>query len=150
MLPATTQRVSAHSSEAVNLRILHQTRMRIAWYERHPQQIDTRLRELDEEWDIERMLEANAASLAFTGSVLALTHNARWAFLSAGVAAFLFQHALQGWCPPLPVLRRLGFRTEREINIERMALKALRGDFGKLTAAPDDTRSAHAMMSALS
>ncbi|WP_111420331.1 efflux transporter outer membrane subunit, partial [Rhodoplanes roseus] len=27
---------------------------------------------------------------------------------------FLFQHAIQGWCPPVPILRRLGFRTELE------------------------------------
>jgi hypothetical protein len=42
---------------------------------------------------------------------------------------FLLQHAVQGWCPPLPLLRRLGVRTADEINEERYALKALRGDF---------------------
>jgi hypothetical protein len=47
------------------------------------------------------------------------------------VAGFLLQHALQGWCPPLPVLRRLGVRTADEINQERYALKALRGDFAQ-------------------
>jgi hypothetical protein len=30
--------------------------------------------------------------------------------LPALVTAFLFQHAVQGWCPPVPILRRLGFR----------------------------------------
>lgn len=45
------------------------------------------------------------------------------------MTGFLFQHAIQGWCPPLPILRRLGFRTAEEINQERYALKALRGDF---------------------
>jgi hypothetical protein len=35
------------------------------------------------------------------------------------------QHALQGWCPPVPILRRLGFRTAREIFEERLALKSL-------------------------
>ena len=48
------------------------------------------------------------------------------------VTAFLFQHAIQGWCPPLPILRRLGFRTAREIDTERTALKALRGDFANV------------------
>jgi len=42
------------------------------------------------------------------------------------VAAFLLQHAVQGWCPPLPVFRRLGVRTADEINDERVALKAVR------------------------
>jgi hypothetical protein len=44
-------------------------------------------------------------------------------------------HAVQGWCPPVPVLRRLGFRTASEIDHERYALKALRGDFEKFGAA---------------
>jgi hypothetical protein len=35
------------------------------------------------------------------------------------------QHALQGWCPPVPVLRRLGYRTQPEIEEERCALRAL-------------------------
>ena len=51
------------------------------------------------------------------------------------VTAFLFQHAVQGWCPPVPILRRMGFRTADEINRERYALKALRGDFQPVQAA---------------
>jgi hypothetical protein len=34
----------------------------------------------------------------------------------------LLWHAAIGWCPPLPVFRRLGFRTEREILAERETL----------------------------
>jgi hypothetical protein len=49
--------------------------------------------------------------------------------LPAIVAGFLLQHALQGWCPPVPLFRHLGFRTAAEIDEERYALKALRGDF---------------------
>ncbi len=48
------------------------------------------------------------------------------------VTGFFFQHALQGWCPPLPILRRMGFRTSADINEERNALKALRGDFDQI------------------
>ena len=43
-------------------------------------------------------------------------------------------HGLQGWCPPVPFLRRMGFRTASEIDYERYALKALRGDFKDVTA----------------
>jgi hypothetical protein len=102
---------------------------RLAYYETHPDQIPTRLEELDREWDIERTLEANASTLAFTGTMLAATVDRRWLALPAIVTGFLFQHAMQGWCPPLPILRRLGFRTAEEINQERYALKALKGDF---------------------
>ena len=55
--------------------------------------------------------------------------------LPIAVAGFLLQHAVQGWCPPVPVMRRLGFRTEREIDAERTALKALRGDFREINPA---------------
>ncbi len=45
------------------------------------------------------------------------------------VGGFLLQHAVQGWCPPLPVFRQMGVRTQTEIDEKRAALKALRGDF---------------------
>jgi hypothetical protein len=61
--------------------------------------------------------------------VLGLTVNRKWFMLPAGVAAFLLQHAIQGWCPPLSVFRRMRVRTADEINEERFALKAMRGDF---------------------
>ena len=94
-----------------------------------------RLAELDREWDIERCLETTAASLALVGTALGATVNRRWYALPAAVGAFLMQHALQGWCPPLPLLRRLGVRTADEINQERYALKALRGDFAPVSRA---------------
>jgi len=87
------------------------------------------LAELDREWDIERVLEANAASVSLIGSTLGFTIDRRFFALPMVVAAFLLQHALQGWCPPVPLFRHLGFRTASEIDHERYALKALRGDF---------------------
>lgn len=45
---------------------------------------------------------------------------------------FLLMHAVQGWCPPIPVLRRFGVRTTFEIDRERNALKALRGDYREM------------------
>ncbi len=76
-----------------------------------------------------RPIEANAATLALTDVVLGATGDRRWLLLPAAVTAFLLQHAIQGWCPPVPVLRRRGFRTADEINQERYALQGLRGDF---------------------
>ncbi|SEK61809.1 DUF2892 domain-containing protein [Nitrosovibrio tenuis] len=83
-----------------------------------------RIHQLDKEWDIERVIEVNASSLALTGLVLGLTVDKRWFALSGTVLSFLLQHGLQGWCPPVPILRRLGFRTRREIDREKYALKA--------------------------
>ena len=142
MLPATTERVTAHTAEAVNQRIRRETRERIAYFAEHPHEIPDRLRELDREWDIERTLEANAATLALTGTVLAAAVDRRWLALPAVVLGFLLQHALQGWCPPVPVLRRLGCRTASEIEAERYALKALRGDFAEMAYAIDKADAA--------
>jgi hypothetical protein len=91
--------------------------------------VTSRLQELDREWDIEKTLEVNASALALTGLALGMLVNKKWYALSGVVAAFLLQHGLQGWCPPLPLFRKLGLRTKNEINEERTALKALRGDF---------------------
>ena len=67
------------------------------------------------------------------------------------MTGFLLQHALQGWCPPVPVFRRLGVRTTAEIDRERYALKALRGDFGRydaISASADPRRQAEAALKA--
>lgn len=91
--------------------------------------ISDRLRALDAEWDMERLLQANAATLALSGVLLGVFVDRRWLWLPGVVTAFLLQHAVQGWCPPLPVFRWLGVRTRKEIDLEKYALKALRGDF---------------------
>jgi len=99
--------------------------------------------QLDAEWDIERTLEANASALALIGLALGAFINKKFLILPGIVAGFLLQHALQGWCPPVPVFRRMGFRTSYEIDQERYALKAFRGDFGEV--AGDVARSAAAV-----
>ena len=76
--------------------------------------------------------------MAFAGVALGWSGDRRWLLLPALVTGFLFQHAIQGWCPPVPVLRRLGFRTADEINQERFALKAIRGDFQRTGEEPSE------------
>lgn len=130
MLPSTVSRVPAHTDEAINDWIRQQTEKTIVRYQNAgPRAIERRLQELDAEWDIERTLEANAATASLIGLTLGATVDRRWFAFPAVVAGFLLQHALQGWCPPLPVFRRMGIRTSYEIDRERYALKALRGDF---------------------
>jgi hypothetical protein len=126
-IPSTRRRVRQNTADDVNKRIDEQIERNVRYYSEHREEIDRRLRELDEEWDIERMIEANAATLALSGTVLGVFGDKRFLLLPALVAAFLLQHAVQGWCPPVPILRRLGFRTLDEINRERYALKAIRG-----------------------
>ncbi|HET9960833.1 MAG TPA: hypothetical protein VFQ34_00740 [Nitrospiraceae bacterium] len=133
MIPATTTRVAEQTDEAINASTRRQTEENVAYFATQGRgEIDRRLAELDREWDIERTLEANAASIALIGLGLGAFVNRRFFALPAIVAGFLLQHAVQGWCPPIPVFRRLGFRTASEIDSERYALKAVRGDFERL------------------
>lgn len=130
MLPATTERVTAHTSQDVNERIRLRTEDNIARCAAAGRDaIEHRLRALDHEWDIERVLEANASTLSLFGLGMGAFVDRRFFALPAIIMGFLLQHAIQGWCPPVPLLRRLGIRTQSEIEEERYALKALRGDF---------------------
>ncbi len=129
MIPSTAERVPAHTANRINARIHSEMLQRLKHYQRHPEGINDRLSELDQEWDIERTLEANASALISSSVLLSLLWEKRSPlYLALGVSSFLLQHAIQGWCPPLPIFRRLGFRTAAEIETERYALKILRGD----------------------
>jgi hypothetical protein len=143
MLPSTTARVPLHTPDRYNEAIRRQTEANVARYANAgPEAIDRRLAELDREWDIERTLEANASSIALGGLALGAFVDRRFFILPALVNGFLLQHALQGWCPPVPLFRHLGFRTSAEIDQERYALKALRGDFRNIPSAEQGRGSA--------
>lgn len=133
MLAKTFRRVEDHSPSWANRSIRRQTVRNIERYRRAgPAAIERRIEELAGEWDIERVLETNAASIILVGLGFAGCVNKRWLLLPTAVAGFLLQHALQGWCPPVSVLRRLGVRTAAEIGYEVAALRAIRGDFDHL------------------
>jgi hypothetical protein len=147
-VPATTARVPQSTAEDVNQRIYDDIRARVTRYAAEgPEAIERRLRELDHEWDIERVLEANAAVISLIGLGLGTFIHRRWYVLPTLVATFLLQHAVQGWCPPVPLFRRYGIRTATEIGYERYALKALRGDFSPL--CDSDTATSDAALAAV-
>jgi len=145
MIPATTSRVAMHTAPHINARIRRQIDENVAHTAAAgPEAIALRLAELDHEWDIERALEANAASVTLLGLALGAWVDRRWFLLPAVVGGFLLQHAVQGWCPPIPLFRRLGLRTQTEIDYERYALKALRGDFQGVAQQSDSRDRASA------
>jgi len=116
----TTDRVQANTDRNVNRDIERKAARRVAQAAGAPKQvIARRIGELDEEWDIERWLEVNASAIAFTGTILGLLVNKKFFAIPCIVLPFLFQHAIQGWCPPVPFLRRKGVRTRREIDTEK-------------------------------
>lgn len=132
----TFDRVRANTAQNVNNRLDQDALQRVERYSAADKATLTRrMAELDREWDTERVLEANASTLAFIGVVCGAFIHPYWLFLSGVVLPFLFMHAVQGWCPPLPIIRRLGVRTRSEIDAEKYALKVLRGDFSGVTSA---------------
>jgi hypothetical protein len=123
-------RVRAHTDTKINRRLDEAMERILELYALADRETLTqRIEELDEEWDMERLLETNAAAVSLAGLALGTCSDRKWFILPAIVSGFLLQHAIQGWCPPVPVLRRLGMRTRKEIERERFALKAIRGDF---------------------
>ena len=102
-------------------------------------EIAERLEALDLEWDVERYLEVMAPAVSLPGIALGLVSGRRWLLVPGMVMGFLVQQAITGWCPPSALLRHLGVRTRSEIDEERYALKALRGDFAGLP--PDAPRN---------
>ncbi len=126
-------RVRAETKPEINRQLDRQLEQRLRFYAvQDKQTISERLAELDREWDMERTLEANASSLVLLSVLLGVTSSRKWFVLTGIVSGFLLRHALQGWCPPVPLLRRLGVRTRLEIEQERYAMKILRGDFDHL------------------
>jgi hypothetical protein len=135
MFPSSRGRVPENTADEVNDQIRQDTQRNIALYASAGKEaIDRRLEELDREWDIERAIEAQAAGVSLAALGLSATVSRKFLVVPVIVGGFLLMHALQGWCPPIPILRRLGFRTRDEIDEERYALKAIRGDFKEIEA----------------
>lgn len=134
----TRDRVRKNTAPKTNETLEQNARLRIVRAATEgPGALSRRIEELDEEWDIERWLETNASALALTGTVLGLLVNKKFFAIPCIVLPFLLQHALQGWCPPVPFFRKQGVRTRREIDVEKYALKALRGDFAPVESDGD-------------
>lgn len=131
-----SDRVRAFTASHVNDRIDQLTRASIEHLRDASRDvIIRRLTELDQEWDVERTLVASFAVLG--GVSVELGRRSmffRWVARSQMV--FLFTHTLIGWCPPLPLFRRLTFRTTKEIQGEREELLAILRERGEPLASP--------------
>lgn len=137
-LPASTRRVEENTAEEVKESFRRQMEADVARYEgADDATISARITELEREWDIERVLEANAAAVALLSIVLGFAVNRKWFGFTGVVVTFLLQHAVQGWCPPLVPWRRAGVRTPAEIHDEITALRILRGDFNPAASAEE-------------
>ena len=128
-------RIRQHTAPSINERIDEQARARVdASIEQGPLAVQQRLRKLDEEWDVDRALMVNFALLGGAAFGIGMARFAKprlfserpkgFLYLFGAQLGFLLLHGVVGWCPPASLFRRLGFRTQREIEAERAELKA--------------------------
>ncbi|MGV3772945.1 MAG: hypothetical protein ACO1QB_08590, partial [Verrucomicrobiales bacterium] len=133
----------AHTRPQYNHKIDQDTMKRIWFYSTQSKEVITRrIDQLDCEWDLERILETNAASAALTGLALGMFRSRGWLLIPACVMSFLLQHSMTRKSLPVQMLRKLGIRTRREIEAEKYALKLLRGDFDVIKTVSEDTHRA--------
>ena len=131
-------RVRGSSPKPLNSKVEQEIKEHLKEYsDAEYEAIDQRVNELENEWDVERALILTSASNVLVGMALGIFVNRKWFALSAISASFLLQHSLQGWCPPLPIFRKLGYRSRKEIDREKYAMKAMRGDFRRTVHSPN-------------
>ena len=126
-----SDRVRENTADEINRHLDRRAEDRVRGYaDASRADITRRIEELEYEWSIERVIEAEAPVMGLTGLALGVSVNRKFLALPAFVASMVLLHAVQGWYPLLPVFRRMGFRSRQEIDREKFALKTLRGDFG--------------------
>lgn len=134
-LGSRVDRVRDHSAHGVNQRIVREIDRNVEHYIRAGREaISTRIAELDQEWDIDRVLMANfavAGGIAYgvgmhryANRPLLSKRRTGFLYFFAAQLGFLLMHAGIGWCPPSVLWRRLGARTKTEIELERSLLRA--------------------------
>lgn len=99
------------------------TQNNLVHYANEPESvIKARIDALEKEWDMGRLLELSGSVTTIAGVVLGSRVNKNWFWLPGIVAGFLAMHAVQGWCPPVPLMKAAGVRTRQEIDKEKYGL----------------------------
>lgn len=122
----TATRVQINSRPEINYRNKRKAAASIKYYSTAgAEELNQRIDSLEREWDTERVLETNFAGIVTVSALAGYFINKKWSLVAGIAGLFMLQHALQGWCPPLAVIRRAGIRTNEEINEEKSALMAM-------------------------
>ena len=115
-VPPSSTRVQMNTAPEINARIRQETDASIAYYSQNP--------ELDRSsgWPSSTANGISSVCARAACRIRGLRRDrtgghpiAQWLIVPMLVTGFLWQYAVQGWSPQLPVLRRLGFRTPQEI-----------------------------------
>jgi hypothetical protein len=130
----STDTVRSHTSEGLNRRIDARVEgcVRAMAEQRDRAAITPYLKKLEREWDLNRVVTVAASTVTVLGLVLGAKDGRGWRVVSGVAAGLLLQHGVFGFGPLSGLVRALGVRTRREIDLEKFALKALRGDFERI------------------
>ncbi len=90
--------------------------------------INKRLKELEEEWDLERVYELNTSFSALNGTLLGKILSKNCTSLPITTSAKLLHEKGQEWNAPISLFKSLGYRTKQEIEQEKNYLNTLRED----------------------
>src|SRR3954453_631559 len=148
--PWHVERVARNTEAAIGEQRRAGIRDSLRYHAARSREIPARLAELEREWDLGRAMTAGAAGFTLAGLALTALADRRFIAVPAMVGGFLLQHAIQGWSPPVPLLRRLGFRTSGEICDERCGLKSLQGEYRSFGVPGGDTALAQLSVTAIS
>jgi hypothetical protein len=97
-----------------------------------PEAISKRLAQLDGEWSAGRVVKAAVGVCVLAGVALGALVHPGWFALAAVPGLFLLQYMFTRRSVLGELLHGMGIRSGEEIDAERVALRALRGDFQKL------------------
>ncbi|HYI02374.1 hypothetical protein [Hyalangium sp.] len=130
----STDTVRSHVPEEVNKRIdEHVERCVRHMAQQERPEISRYLKKLEREWDLNRAVMVVGSLAAVLGLWLARRDGRGWQIFGGTAAGLLLQHGLFGFGPLAELVRAVGgVRTRREIDLEKFALKALRGDFERI------------------
>lgn len=127
-------RIPLDALTAMDLRIERATGAQLRRCAGNRPRIERRLRALDDEVDLKSLLDRNASVVASLGVMVGAVVNRRLPSMPVSWTASLVQLAARG-VPLESLLRRMGIRTSREIEIERVALGILLDDLDRRPAS---------------
>lgn len=114
------------------------TARNVRFYATHSTELlNQRLKQLESEVSIESVIHRNGSILTIAGLVLFLILRRRWWILPLTMATLQLQFSSTNRGPLVTFLRRRGFRSQREIEAEKLSLRALRGDFSAVSELQD-------------
>lgn len=106
------------------------TQENINHYYHNKNHIENRLLQLEKEMSIEQIFQLHDVANITAGVLLSIaTRKQKWLLLPLLIAIVQSVQAASGLRLGTSLLRKYGFRTKADIDKEKYALKALRGDF---------------------